>query len=229
MGQLELALKLMTILADCETAAGQQLQGVLALNLPEFNLVHERRRVQQISEEEFLHGRICRTALCDSFGAEAAGAIAELERREKENSHFITAFNMQLGSFTETVIFTALMDLAALYIISDFHQSSFKPFGTLARRLLQDEEGHIGFGWSRMQQVFENDVEQTVSLFQKWLQLALANFGRAGSEYDVLKVKYGLTGHTAAQRSEKYKDAVRKKLQASLREPAGMLLLVDQP
>jgi len=104
------------------------------------------------------------------------------------------------------------MDGSAQYIIGNYLRSSFLPFRDLAKFLLKDEADHVNFGFSRIGDYYRSNPKLMKQLLKKWFPLAFGNFGSANSEYDRLKLKYGVTQRSNEDTRKSYLLMVTKRL-----------------
>ncbi len=201
-----LLLKLLTILMDSELAAAEQLHPWV-LQAPSLK---DRIEIGEVMAEELGHGGAVAKVLLEEFKEGGERCVNDVVPR-RIGQHFLDPFNQRFTCWEETAVYTALMDGSALYIIGNYLSSSFLPFRNLAKFLLKEEVDHINFGFSRIGNCYQSNPKPMVRLLKKWLPLALGNFGSRDSQYDRLKLKYGITRRSNEDTRKSYLMMVTKR------------------
>ena len=104
----------------------------------------------------------------------------------------------RIESWHELGMFQFLNDRAAKFQLLEYRNCSYAPYAKLVNQILEEEEGHVGFGEAvvlEMCKAREADRMQAQALFDKWLPYCLQVFGRPGSAGSRYVVQVGLKAH----------------------------------
>jgi ring-1,2-phenylacetyl-CoA epoxidase subunit PaaA len=101
----------------------------------------------------------------------------------------------RIESWHELGMFQFLNDRAAKFQLLEYRTCSYAPYAAIINRILEEEEGHVGFGESVVQEMCEGgeaERRQAQALFDKWLPYCLMVFGRPGTDGNRYAVEVGL-------------------------------------
>jgi len=108
----------------------------------------------------------------------------------------------RIESWPELAVFQFLNDRAGRFQLREYRNCSFAPYAEIIARILEDEEGHVGFGESVVREVCaagEAERRQAQDLVDRWLPYCLQVFGRPGTEGNRYAVKAGLKARDSSE------------------------------
>jgi ring-1,2-phenylacetyl-CoA epoxidase subunit PaaA len=97
-------------------------------------------------------------------------------------------------SWTELAMAQFLYDRAGEFHLREYKTCSFGPYARIVTKILEEEEGHEGFGEKVVLELSKEPQNLTAlqELFEKWLTVALLSFGRPGTEGNSFAIAAGL-------------------------------------
>lgn len=127
----------------------------------------------------------------------------------KDKDH-LTTFNVQVETWTDQMVFLALVDRAAAHQFRHFVKAPYEPFRKACEATLNEEYGHVGFGMDGVKELLETpegraDVEAVVV---KWLGVGLASFGSDNSKSNERYRYWGFKTQTNAEMKATYYEQV---------------------
>ena len=110
----------------------------------------------------------------------------------------LSIFEPSIDSWTEQMMFLAVVDRAARLQFEEFCQSSYLPLREAAQRTLKEEVGHAEYGQSQVGEICSTPEgrEEAQQALEKWFPIAVAFFGRAGSRKSAAYQKWGIKRRT---------------------------------
>ncbi len=96
----------------------------------------------------------------------------------------LTTFEVPIDSWTDQVVFLALVDRAAAHQFRHFVECPYEPFRRASQETLDEEYGHVGLGMMGVKQLLQapDGREQVAAAVRKWLPVGLRSFGSDGSQ-----------------------------------------------
>jgi ring-1,2-phenylacetyl-CoA epoxidase subunit PaaA len=97
-------------------------------------------------------------------------------------------------SWIELAMAQFLYDRAGEFHLREYKTCSFAPYSRIVTKILEEEEGHEGFGEKVVLELSKDpqNREPLQELFAKWLTVALLSFGRPGTEGNRFAIAAGL-------------------------------------
>lgn len=139
----------------------------------------------------------------------------------------------RIQSWPELAMFQFVNDRAAKFQLLAYRTCSYAPYARIVNAILQEEEGHVGFGESVVKEMCragEAARRETQELFDKWLPYCLMVFGRPGTPGDRYAVEAGLKARDSAAIMRDYVNDLRPTMeQCRLRFPPASSLDVELP
>lgn len=149
--------------ADCFEAS------ILRAPTPELKM----RMAKTVMEEYGHHLRF--RELLDGLG---------LDWREfTEDKGHLTTFDVPIETWTDQMVFLALVDRAAAHQFRHFVKSPYAPFRKACQDTLNEEYGHVGLGMDGVKALLETEEgrREVEAVVPKWLKVGLASFGSDNS------------------------------------------------
>ena len=139
----------------------------------------------------------------------------------------------RIESWEELVVFQVLNDRAAKFQLQEYCESSYEPYAKIIARIVEDEEGHTGFGESFLGELCAargERREQAQRHFDKWFPLCLKVFGRPGTPGNRYAVETGLKRRDSGAVMRDYVEDLKPLMAAcGLRFPSPEQLGVEIP
>jgi ring-1,2-phenylacetyl-CoA epoxidase subunit PaaA len=128
----------------------------------------------------------------------------------KEKAHLST-FDVPIDTWTDQMVFLALVDRAAAHQFRHFIKSPYEPFRKACQDTLNEEYGHVGLGMDGVKELLQTpegrkEVENAV---MKWLPVGLASFGGEKSRSNERYRHWGLKSDTNEGMRETFYQQVR--------------------
>ncbi|MBI3653241.1 MAG: phenylacetate-CoA oxygenase subunit PaaI [Acidobacteria bacterium] len=97
-------------------------------------------------------------------------------------------------SWTELAMAQFLYDRAGEFHLREYRTCSFAPYARIVTKILEEEEGHEGFGEQVVLELAKEPKNRAIlqTLFEKWLTVALLSFGRPATEGNRFAIAAGL-------------------------------------
>ena len=138
-----------------------------------------------------------------------------------------------IESWPDLAMFQFLNDRAATFQLVEYRRCSYAPYAKIVNRILEEEEGHVGFGESVVKTACregEAGRREAQHLFDKWLPLCLMVFGRPGTPGNRYAIEAGLKARDSGDVMRDYIDDLRPAMaECGLRFPAAEQLAVELP
>jgi 1,2-phenylacetyl-CoA epoxidase catalytic subunit len=126
----------------------------------------------------------------------------------------------RVTTLLELAMAQLLFDRAGRWQISEYRESSFLPYRTLARELVDEERGHEDVGARLVVELCgasDADREAAQAAFDRWLAVALRSFGRPGGAGNAFAIAAGLKARDSADvRRDFLTDVARTAVAAGL-------------
>jgi ring-1,2-phenylacetyl-CoA epoxidase subunit PaaA len=177
--------------ADCFEAS------ILRAPTPEMKM----RMAKTVMEEYGHHLRF--RALLDELG---------LDWREfTRGKDHLTTFDVPIESWTDQVVFLALVDRAAAHQFRHFVNSPYEPFRKACQETLNEEYGHVGLGMDGVKELLrtEEGRREVEAAIPKWLKVGLASFGSNNSRSNARYRYWGIKADTNETMRDAYYKQVR--------------------
>jgi ring-1,2-phenylacetyl-CoA epoxidase subunit PaaA len=189
--------------ADCFEAS------ILRAPTPELKM----RMAKTVMEEYGHHLRF--RALLDELGIDW--------REFTQDKGHLTTFDVPIETWTDQVVFLALVDRAAAHQFRHFVNSPYEPFRRACQETLNEEYGHVGLGMDGVKALLETEAgrEEVKAAVPKWLQVGLASFGSDKSRSNERYRYWGFKADT----NETMRDAYYKQVRGFITRDWG----IDMP
>ena len=136
----------------------------------------------------------------------------KLDWREtvKEKAHLST-FDVPIHSWTDQMVFLALVDRAAAHQFRHFIKSPYEPFRQACQETLNEEYGHVGLGMDGVKLLLQTPEgrAEVENALPKWLAVGLASFGGDHSRSNERYRHWGLKFDTNENMRDAYYQQVR--------------------
>lgn len=118
----------------------------------------------------------------------------------------LTTFNVPIESWTDQVVFLAIVDRAAAHQFRHFVKCPYEPFRKASQDTLNEEYGHVGLGMDGVKsRLAEPDGRAEVeAAIWKWLKVGLESFGADKSRSNDKYRYWGFKSATNAEMKETY-------------------------
>jgi len=128
----------------------------------------------------------------------------------KDKAHLST-FDVPIETWSDQMVFLALVDRAAAHQFRHFIKSPYEPFRLACQDTLNEEYGHVGLGMDGVKDLLKTpagraEVEKSV---KRWLPVGLASFGGDKSRTNERYRHWGLKAATNEDMRETYFQQVR--------------------
>ena len=110
----------------------------------------------------------------------------------------LTTFDTPIDSWSDQVVFLALVDRAAAHQFRHFVKSPYEPFRKACQETLNEEYGHVGLGMDGVKELLETERgrREVEACVWKWLPVGLASFGGAKSRTNERYRHWGIKSET---------------------------------
>ena len=209
------------IRAQASTEFGSIQQHRLTLSRAQSE--EEQIWILRMMAEELRHGYQMLHLLVEdedwaAISGHSAAEMVEDALSMQTGSHILGAFNIDFDSFTDNVVFCALIDRVGKYQLAMQKISAYKPMAESMPRMLREEAFHLAAGVVPMRRLAVaaaggegfatmDDLQQTIN---KWIPRGLEMFGdeRGGGT----NVRFGLKPMKNGEAQADYYDEVQKLL-----------------
>lgn len=135
-------------------------------------------------------------------------------------------------SWTELAMAQFLYDRAGEFHLREYTTCSFAPYSRIVTKILEEEEGHEGFGENVVLELAK-DPKNTAglqSLFEKWLTVALLSFGRPATEGNRFAIAEGLKTRDSGDVMKDFINDIKPTMKAcGLRFPDRQTIGIEMP
>jgi ring-1,2-phenylacetyl-CoA epoxidase subunit PaaA len=127
------------------------------------------------------------------------------------NKGHLTTFDVPIDTWSDQMVFLALVDRAAAHQFRHFIKSPYERFRRACQETLNEEYGHVGLGMDGVKELLRApegraEIEETV---KKWLPVGLASFGGSNSKTNERYRHWGLKADTNEGMREGYYQQVK--------------------
>ena len=149
-------------------------------------LKYKQLIAEHITEELEHYGEVCK--LYDQLD------LGDLNARMMERIERSPSFVPYPKSWFELAMVQFLYDRAGRFHLSEFRNCSDRPYARIVGKILEEEEGHEGFGEKVLKDLCQHPEyrRRAQRLFNRWLPVALLSFGRPGTPGNRYCIKVGL-------------------------------------
>jgi ring-1,2-phenylacetyl-CoA epoxidase subunit PaaA len=135
-------------------------------------------------------------------------------------------------TWSELAMAQFLYDRAGEFHLREYKTCSFSPYARIVTKILEEEEGHEGFGENVVLEL-SKDPQNRASLqelFEKWLAVALLSFGRPGTAGNRFAIATGLkTRDSGAVMQDFINDIKPTMVTCGLRFPEREKIVIEMP
>lgn len=123
----------------------------------------------------------------------------------------LSTFDEPLESWTDQVVFLALVDRAAAHQFRHFVQSPYEPFQKACQDTLKEEYGHVGLGMDGVKHELQTEGgrARVATAVKKWLPVGLQSFGSDGSKKNEAYRRWGIKQDSNENMRAAYYEQVR--------------------
>jgi len=136
----------------------------------------------------------------------------ELDWRDivKDKAHLST-FDVPIDSWTDQMVFLAVVDRAAAHQFRHFVKSPYEPFRVACQETLNEEYGHVGLGMDGVQALLQTaqGKAEIAAAVAKWMPVGLASFGGDNSRSNERYRHWGFKFDTNENMREAFYQQVR--------------------
>ncbi|HLI27106.1 MAG TPA: Phenylacetic acid catabolic protein [Chloroflexota bacterium] len=135
-------------------------------------------------------------------------------------------------SWDELAMVQFLWDRAGEFHLREYQHCSYRPYARIIQRILEEEEGHEGFGEQVVRELCRDPAyrPRAQELFNKWLRYGLLSFGRPGTPGNAYAVQMGIKTRDSGAVMQAYLDDIKPVMVAcGLRFPPREQLGVELP
>lgn len=161
-----------------------------------------KMRMAKVVMEEYGHHLRFRK-LMDELGL-------DWEEYARKKRH-LTTFDVPIDSWTDQVVFLAIVDRAAAHQFRHFVQSPYEPFRRACQETLKEEYGHVGLGMDAVKELLATPEgrAQVEAAVRKWLPVGLQSFGGDKSRKNARYRYWGIKQDTNENMRAVYYDQIR--------------------
>lgn len=156
-----------------------------------------KKLIAEHVREELAHYR-----LCEQLYAALGGDLWQVVQARLARNPW-----PRIESWPELAMFQFLNDRAAKFQLREYRNCSYAPYARVITQILEEEEGHVGFGESVVREmcaVDEAERRGAQSLFDKWLPYCLRVFGRPGTAGNRYAIEVGLKARDSGEVMREY-------------------------
>jgi ring-1,2-phenylacetyl-CoA epoxidase subunit PaaA len=135
-------------------------------------------------------------------------------------------------SWMELAMAQFLYDRAGEFHLREYTTCSFAPYSRIVTKILEEEEGHEGFGEKVVLDLSKDPNNATVlqELFEKWLTVALLSFGRPATEGNRFAITEGLKTRDSGEVMKDFINDIKPTMVAcGLRFPERQKIGIEMP
>jgi ring-1,2-phenylacetyl-CoA epoxidase subunit PaaA len=135
-------------------------------------------------------------------------------------------------SWTELAMAQFLYDRAGEFHLREYRTCSYGPYSRIVTKILEEEEGHEGFGEQVVLELAKDPQNQAAlqSLFEKWLTVALLSFGRPSTEGNQFAIAAGLKTRDSGEVMQDFINDIKPTMKAcGLRFPERDKIGIEMP
>jgi ring-1,2-phenylacetyl-CoA epoxidase subunit PaaA len=128
----------------------------------------------------------------------------------KDKGHLST-FDVPIDSWTDQMVFLAVVDRAAAHQFRQFVKSPYEPFRVACQETLNEEYGHVGLGMDGVKELLQapQGKAEVAAAVAKWLPVGLASFGGNNSRTNERYRHWGFKFDTNESMREVFYQQVR--------------------
>lgn len=135
-------------------------------------------------------------------------------------------------TWSELAMAQFLYDRAGEFHLREYKTCSFSPYARIVTKILEEEEGHEGFGEAVVLELSKDPQNRAAlqELFEKWLAVALLSFGRPGTAGNRFAIAAGLkTRDSGAVMQDFINDIKPTMMTCGLRFPEREKIGIEMP
>lgn len=119
-------------------------------------------------------------------------------------------------SWFELAMTQFLYDRAGEFHLREYRTCSFGPYARIVGKILEEEEGHEGFGEKVVRELCVQPAgrDEARPLFNKWLSVALLSFGRPGTEGNRRAIALGLKTRDSGEVMQDFLNDIKPAMRA---------------
>ena len=167
-------------------------------------LVHKQLVAHQM-EEELEHFEEVAKIYADVTGGDLLQAISNRFDRVPYPS-----------SWEELAMAQFLYDRAGEFHLREYKTCSYVPYSNIVTKILEEEEGHEGFGEKVVEELSKDAKNQPrlQELFEKWLTVAMLSFGRPDTEGNRYAITVGLKTRDSGEVMQDFVNDIKPTMRA---------------
>ncbi len=165
--------------------------------------IEERKIIAALVQEEFEHW-----ALTVELMLELGFQFEEIENRYT-NRLFLILIRLASvrATWSDTVMFSFLMESAAFYPVRDNIYSSYAPWARMSKSILEEEEQHRESGANLVRnQIRRLGRDEMQKSLKKWWPLSLNVFGSPNSKNEEIHKRFGFHIRSNEERRQNFRD-----------------------
>ncbi len=115
------------------------------------------------------------------------------------------------NEWLDVVLNNMFLDRAGTFMVSNFSESSFKPWAEACKKIYADEQWHTAFGFNQFKKYIENNIGKEKNIEDKiikWYVYALNFFGPPNVKSQETLKKYGIKRASNEELRSKFKTEV---------------------
>lgn len=135
-------------------------------------------------------------------------------------------------SWEELAMAQFLYDRAGEFHLREYRACSFAPYSRIVTKILEEEEGHEGFGEQVVRELAKEsyNAPRLQRLFDKWLAVALLSFGRPGTAGNRFAIEAGLKTRDSGEVMQDFIDDIKPTMvDCGLRFPSPDKIGIEMP
>ena len=193
----DLLRRVLTIQADAEIGGPHLYVREWLLGAP---TPYDMWRLTRIAAEEMDHYRKFARLLRD-LGVDVT-YLAYVPKEQR----MIEVFRGEMPTWSDVAAFSFFIDRVGLYMLEEFHDSSYIPLNNILPRVIIEEQGHIQFGELKLMEMVkaEEGLQEAQRVINKWYPRALDMFGRKDSPRSQQYMEWGLKRRPNDQARQEY-------------------------
>lgn len=183
--------------------------------------LHFKQLVAHQMEEELEHFEEVAKLYADLTGGDLLQAISDRFERVPYPS-----------SWEELAMAQFLYDRAGEFHLREYKICSYVPYSKIVTKILEEEEGHEGFGEKVVQELAKDPQNRPrlQELFEKWLTVAMLSFGRPDTEGNRYAITVGLKTRDSGEIMQDFVNDIKPTMRAcSLQFPERDKIGIKMP
>ena len=135
-------------------------------------------------------------------------------------------------SWEELAMAQFLYDRAGEFHLREYRACSFAPYSRIVTKILEEEEGHEGFGEQVVRELAKepHNAPRLQRLFDKWFAVALLSFGRPGTPGNRFAIDAGLKTRDSGEVMQDFINDIKSSMaECGLRFPSPDQIGIEMP